>query len=337
MIRKLARRISGLFDRKAIVLMYHRVAEVDFDPWQLCVSPSNFEQQLAVLQKSFNVIPLQDLLRQLKDEKIYQDCVCITFDDGYADNFLNAAPLLEKYNLPATFFIASKYIGTGAKFWWDELEHILLGSTLLPASLRLTIEGDVCEFELQDTELTTEQIEDQKKWEWPAPVTNDRCRLYLDIWERLLPLDYVVISNVMTQIKQWAKYTQAPNAEEMPMQPQQLKLISDNRLFELGVHTDTHAALPFHTKEYQRNEISACKSYLRANFKMPVSAIAYPYGRYDEITTLAAKEENLQAGFTTSDTIINKKTDPYKLGRVQVCNWNGTQFEQQIKMWSKNG
>ena len=97
MIQKFARRINGLFSRKAIVLMYHRIAEVKFDPWQLSVTPANFEEQLSVLQNHFNVIPLNDLVSQVNNKKINKDCICITFDDGYTDNFLNALPLMEKF------------------------------------------------------------------------------------------------------------------------------------------------------------------------------------------------------------------------------------------------
>ncbi len=43
----------------------------------------------------------------------------ITFDDGYKDNLLEAAPVLEKYKVPATFFVATDYIGGRTQFPWD--------------------------------------------------------------------------------------------------------------------------------------------------------------------------------------------------------------------------
>lgn len=83
--------------------MYHRVARVSFDPWELCVSPENFEQQLDVLSKRNKVIPLDELIDQLKKGRIFKNVVSITFDDGYIDNYTVAKPLLENFNLPATF------------------------------------------------------------------------------------------------------------------------------------------------------------------------------------------------------------------------------------------
>ncbi len=44
----------------------------------------------------------------------------ITFDDGYFNNLL-ALPILEEFNVPATFFIASNYLQRHRAFWWDVL------------------------------------------------------------------------------------------------------------------------------------------------------------------------------------------------------------------------
>jgi len=45
----------------------------------------------------------------------------ITFGDGYADNIINALPLLERYQIPATIFISTLNINTKNEFWWDRL------------------------------------------------------------------------------------------------------------------------------------------------------------------------------------------------------------------------
>jgi peptidoglycan/xylan/chitin deacetylase (PgdA/CDA1 family) len=98
--------LHKMFNRRTVVLMYHRIANSANDYWQLCVSPENFEQQLQVISK-------------------HRDHVAITFDDGYIDNYTAAKPLLEKHHLPATFFIATGNINSGKEFWWDELQQLI--------------------------------------------------------------------------------------------------------------------------------------------------------------------------------------------------------------------
>lgn len=121
----LLKKIKKLFGNRAVVLMYHRVGDVPKDPWELAVNVENFEQQLQVLQKDFNVITVKELVRQLNVGKLEKGQVCITFDDGYRDNLLNAIPLLKKYRLPATFFIPTGFTGSEKMFWWDAVYEIL--------------------------------------------------------------------------------------------------------------------------------------------------------------------------------------------------------------------
>lgn len=93
----------------ASILMYHSVGDnVAF----FTVKKEDFEKQLEYLKdKKFNVIKLSELAQKLKDKQDISNCVCITFDDGYLDNYEIAFQLLKKYNFPATIFIATDFIG----------------------------------------------------------------------------------------------------------------------------------------------------------------------------------------------------------------------------------
>jgi peptidoglycan/xylan/chitin deacetylase (PgdA/CDA1 family) len=115
------------FSSKEIILLYHRVACVSTDPWGLCVTPAHFSQHLEVLRK-YRRIRLNQV--QATGLRIGRGShrVAITFDDGYADNLHEAARLLEKYDTPATFFVATGYIGGVLEFWWDELERLVFQS-----------------------------------------------------------------------------------------------------------------------------------------------------------------------------------------------------------------
>lgn len=105
-----------------IILLYHRVACVESDPWSLCVTPTHFAEHMEVLQRYARV--RLDQMNRAGRRFGGQPAVAVTFDDGYADNPRAAAPILKRYDTPATFFIATAYIGGSREFWWDELERV---------------------------------------------------------------------------------------------------------------------------------------------------------------------------------------------------------------------
>ena len=94
-----------------VVLNYHsiNVASADAKEYEWTVQKNQFERQMQYLfDNNINVILLNDLVNKILQKKIIsKPTVCITFDDGFSDNFINAAPVLEKYNYRASFFIVA--------------------------------------------------------------------------------------------------------------------------------------------------------------------------------------------------------------------------------------
>ncbi len=136
----LGNNIKKKIEHKALVFMYHKIGEPATDVWDIAVSQKNLEEHFLYL-KDQNIVSLNELSHYLQKKKIKKNCIAITFDDGYLDNFLLAKPLLEKYQLPATFFLPTINIGQQKEFWWDELEYLFLGIDELPASLSICING----------------------------------------------------------------------------------------------------------------------------------------------------------------------------------------------------
>jgi peptidoglycan/xylan/chitin deacetylase (PgdA/CDA1 family) len=135
---------------RACILVYHRIAEIGFvdpqvDDWN--VSPEVFERQVASLAAIAEFVPLIDLPARLsRPSSISKQLVCLTFDDGYANFFARALPVLKQYRVPATLFVVTNYIGkkeplpfdgwsvkngdrVSADAWrpinWEELENCL--------------------------------------------------------------------------------------------------------------------------------------------------------------------------------------------------------------------
>ena len=127
--RKLA---AGAYDGKLIILMYHRVLPKT-DPRLLTeepgmyVTPETFDMHLSELQQIAQLIHIEEWLELAKTDSLGNDLYCaITFDDGWADNYEFAFPLLKKYQTPACIFLATDYIGSDKVFWPERLASAIL-------------------------------------------------------------------------------------------------------------------------------------------------------------------------------------------------------------------
>jgi peptidoglycan/xylan/chitin deacetylase (PgdA/CDA1 family) len=94
---------------RASILMYHSVGE---NRAFFAVSPREFERQLQYLsQRNLTVLKLSELVDRLQKKQDVSNAVCITFDDGYVDNYEIVFPLLKKYNLPMSLFLTTGLVG----------------------------------------------------------------------------------------------------------------------------------------------------------------------------------------------------------------------------------
>jgi hypothetical protein len=91
------------------------------------VRGQSFEAHINYLCDRFDIISLDELLDLWQKNRMKSDrCYCvITFDDGWKDNYQFAFPVLMKYRIPATIFLATDFIGTARWFWPDQMMLLL--------------------------------------------------------------------------------------------------------------------------------------------------------------------------------------------------------------------
>jgi peptidoglycan/xylan/chitin deacetylase (PgdA/CDA1 family) len=105
-------------------LIYHRVLATP-DPLLPGVPDiATFERHMRLLKRCFRVLPLSEAVRRLRDGTLPARALCISFDDGYADNAELALPVLARLGLPATFFIATAYLDGGQMWNDDVIDHV---------------------------------------------------------------------------------------------------------------------------------------------------------------------------------------------------------------------
>lgn len=106
------------FPSKMVIVTFHRVnGWMDAD--DITSSPAKFEQFCSFFREHFRIVPLTEQVAGCRELRDMGGTLSITFDDGYRDNFDVAAPILRRLGLPATFFVATGFIGTDYKPPWD--------------------------------------------------------------------------------------------------------------------------------------------------------------------------------------------------------------------------
>lgn len=319
-----------LFQNRALVLMYHRISTPVTDPWNLSVSPGNFEAQLNYLREHYSIISIHQLIQQIESGKIRNGSVALTFDDGYLDNFTTAKPLLEKYSAPATFFITDDYLG-GQPFWWDELESIIVQTENLPQVFSISFGENTIHFDLGEEGQLTEPLRlTHNNYKSGKPPTQ-RTKLYVKLWKVFSSLIKEDQMKLMRLIRDWANLTENKTEAGGTMSVSNLKQLSDSPLFTIGGHTSTHPSLSDFPAQIQETEISDNRDTLERITSDKVKYFAYPSGRYNQETIKILKELSFSGAFTTHSGFVSKNTDKYTIPRLQVCDWNMNTFKNKLR------
>jgi peptidoglycan/xylan/chitin deacetylase (PgdA/CDA1 family) len=287
---------KGLTKSNVAILIYHRVCPKK-DEWSLeSLSPESFEKQMKYFAQNYEILSLDQLVESIKAGKSFPEkAVVITFDDGYKDNYLYAYPVLRKYNLPATIFITTGYIGGSEPFWWDKVAYIIAKTSIKELDLKDL--GDYSILSKIDKTRANLIICDKLK------KLPDIKRI--SVIEKLLGICQVDIPYDLGKnlILSWKEI------EEM-----------DNTGIAFGAHSVNHPILTNMPLEKSKIEIVQSKKDIEEKLGKKVTAFSYPNGNFNaEIVELIRK-----SGFTCAVSVypdvpprlITKKDSVFSLSRI---------------------
>ncbi len=103
--------------RRVTVLLYHRVSDDVRD--NLTVGIEQFDRQMEFVRSRCDPRSIEEVIAYDAVPASGKPLVCVTFDDGYLDNYTNAAPILLRHRVPAAFFVSTRIIGTHEPFPHD--------------------------------------------------------------------------------------------------------------------------------------------------------------------------------------------------------------------------
>ena len=269
--RREARLLSGL-----TILCYHRVLPAGeksayFIP-DLVVTPEAFEAHCAALSRHYRVLPLREAFNAWSDRTPTDKPIAvITFDDGYRDNYILAAPILRKHGLWATFFVVADLAGTDAPPWYDQAGRAV--QVLRSQGRSVALDGTVLESSAPSVSPRDVVAEAKKR----AP--RDRAALTA----RLVAAagDALTFSE-NDRIMTWDQL-QAMHKEG----------------HEIGPHSASHEILPLLDDDALRAEVCGSKQTLETGLGAKVTTFCYPNGDYDARTLRLAEEAGYQCAVTT--------------------------------------
>ena len=297
---------------RPIILMYHRVANLAVDPWQLSVTPHHFRAQIELLKRNRDVVPMCWLAKRLREGRLDNGAAAITFDDGYVDVVENALPILKELECPATVFVTSRAIG-GSGFWWDVLSRVILETPELPRNWTMRIAG---------TRLTWHTGND--------PGTVGREVLHGELHALLKRMDHVSRNSVLEELAEWAQARSALRTSDRTMTTSELQQLSACQEIEIGAHSLTHPSLPLLEPNELWREVVESAFECEALSGRQVVGFAYPFGDYDDACVNAVRAAGLQYAVAAFRRDLGPKTDAYKIPRILIADWGEDDFVRKV-------
>ncbi len=320
-------RIQNRLGAHAVILLYHRVAEGLPDPQCLAVRPAHFAEHLSLLAEATSPVSLEELPSRLKNRRRSdRPLSVVTFDDGYADNLEQAAPILARHGVPATVFIAAAAISHKQEFYWDALGRILLRPDL-PPDLSLNIGSTE-----HSWDFSGEAIQDAS-WDVRRPPGCAAQKAYLEIAGLTRNLPPAGREEVLDRLFAWSGISRNPPKRDRTMTEAEICRLTASGLITVGAHTVNHPVLSVLEPRVQAREIQESRLRLEKIINRPVSTFSYPFGRaqdYSRQTVKLVREEGFRCACSNFAGLASRWTNPFELPRICIQDVDGDEFSKML-------
>ena len=274
------------------VLIFHRVLSKPDPMMPGEIDLAWFDDIVGMLARQFQILPLLDAVKLAGSGALPRASLSITFDDGYADNWQNALPVLEKHGAHATFFIAVDFIA-GGRMWNDtviETARRLEPGTYGHESLQLG----------------------------PMAVSTDDERRNLA--ERVIgACKYLPSDRRQQMVDEFAALSQTPLPDDLMMTWDQVRKLDASNSTEIGGHTRSHPILANCDRATAFEEIDGGASVLEQKLGKRPRVFAYPNGKlgqdYLESQTALVRDAGFEAAVATDWGVMTASTDRFQIPR----------------------
>lgn len=230
--------------------MYHRISDVKLENNQyLTISKANFETQIKYFKRKYKILSFEESWKL----PFYKTGIVFSFDDGYANFYNNALPILKKHNIPALLFPVTSHLESKDYFWWDKLVLIY---EELPDLYYLP---------------NKEQLVNKKSYNYSIlhDLIKNKKTDYIEKWlKKIMNLNNLSI-----------KF----DDEFRSLNISEIKKISSSNLIKIGGHTHTHFRFSATKKMEFISDVKKNTTILEKITSKKIDIFAYPYGDHNQL------------------------------------------------------
>ena len=281
-----------------VILLYHSVFEgpdSDQNTLDMGHSVDIFERQIEIIARTYDVVTMDEIPMFLSGEKrMPRRPVAVTFDDGYANNFEVATPILNRYGVPATFYVTTDCIDRNQLPWIARIRRAFRTtrreSWQAPDGRELPLANHV--------ERETARV---VACEYCAQLAGNRQERVIETIESALDLG-----------------PPAPATCRMLNWDELRRMVGDGHT--VGSHTVSHPNLAHVVEDELKTELVESKRRLEQELGVPVPHFAYPNPiltpHWTTRTVAAIRRADYRTAVIATPGIVRREDDPLCLHRV---------------------
>lgn len=279
--------LSNRSANNGLVIMYHGITQKNtswFSPRHL--QKDQFEEHLRYLKRNFDCVSLDELTHSTQKHKTRKQ-IALTFDDGYLNNLTVALPLLEKYQIPVTFFISGICV--------EEKPTNFLFPDLLQALERLKLKE--LKWVFDEMKLSEELKSNQYDF---YSIVKRFSKTQRQTFDQLLK----------TQLNP-VEFMQSIDSEIWQiLSAESLKKLAKSKIVTIGSHGYSHYLFGEISENDCLEELSLSKQVLENCIGKQIHYVAYPDGNYTDRVVDLAKNVGYThqfAVYSNPDFPVNQK------------------------------
>ena len=284
--------------RKAVILAYHDVYTSGPDPVAnydgLRLRLALFERQMRYMATHYEVVPLDEIRDLPAGSRHRRSLAAITFDDGYANFYRHAYPILRRFGLPATVFVVTDFLVHGRPFWWDRL-RAMIAATQRP-SVRIDVDG------IQ---------------QFPLATAQDKQTTLTDLSPRLLTLPPSRREALLAGLAVDLDVDDQTPAICGSLSADELREMARDGI-SVGSHGRSHDSFLHLSRDALLAELTESKRVLESVVGGPVTWLCYPHGEFSADAVEAAIRAGYRSAVTVIEGLHDPAADPYAVRRIGV-------------------